>query len=146
MKNFEIWLLPLIEAFVDALNTSDIHSNSLSFVFSKRGWFFQNRKIDSFPKEKIFPFGNTADRCLWYGLIMYFKSSLYKNLWEATTLFFYFLQLFLHRQEISFFSTFQNFFIQHYFEKVFCHKFSFFFIWNHWNQSTPFNTTTTKIY
>ena len=44
------------KTFVDALNTSDIQS----FVSSRRGWFFQNRKIDSFPKEKIFPFGNNC--------------------------------------------------------------------------------------
>ena len=50
MKNFKIWLLPLKEIFLDALNTSDIHSNNLNFVSSNRGSFFQNRKIDSFPK------------------------------------------------------------------------------------------------
>ena len=48
------------KTFADALNTSDIQSNSFNFVFSRRGWFFQNRKIDSFPKEKIFPFGNNC--------------------------------------------------------------------------------------
>ena len=46
--------------FVDALNASDIHSNNFNFVSSKRGWFFWNRKIDSFPKEKSFPFGNNC--------------------------------------------------------------------------------------
>ena len=60
MKNFKIWLLPLKEIFFDALNTSDINSNNLNFVSSKRGWFFQNRKIDSFPKEKIFTFGKNC--------------------------------------------------------------------------------------
>ena len=69
MKNFEVWLLPVKETFVDALNTSDIQSNNLNFVSSKRGWFFWNRKINSFPLEI------TAERGLWYGLIMYFKSS-----------------------------------------------------------------------
>ena len=29
---------------------------------SKRRWFVQNRKIDSFPKEKIFPFGNNCPK------------------------------------------------------------------------------------
>ena len=49
------------KTFVDALNTSDIHSNNFNFVSSKRGWFFfRNRKIDSFTKEKIFPFGNNC--------------------------------------------------------------------------------------
>ena len=48
------------KTFADALNTSDIQSNNFNFVFSRRGWFFQNRKIDSFPKEKIFPFGNNC--------------------------------------------------------------------------------------
>ena len=48
------------KTFADALNTSDIQSNSFNFVFSRRGWFFQNRKIDSFPKEKIFPSGNNC--------------------------------------------------------------------------------------
>ena len=48
------------KTFADALNTSDIQSNSFNFVFSRRGWFFLNRKIDSFPKEKIFPFGNNC--------------------------------------------------------------------------------------
>ena len=60
MKNFKIWLLPLKEIFLDALNTSDIHSNNLNFVSSKRGWFFQIKKIDAFPKEKIFSFGNNC--------------------------------------------------------------------------------------
>ena len=66
MKNFKIWLLPLKETFVDALNTSDIHSNNLNFLSSKRGCFFQNRKIDSFSKEKIFPFGNNC----WKGFVV----------------------------------------------------------------------------
>ena len=48
------------KTFVDALNTSDIHSNNFSFVSSRRKWFFRNRKIDSLPKEKIFPFGNNC--------------------------------------------------------------------------------------
>ena len=39
---------------------SDIHRNNFNFVSSKRGWFFQNRKIDFFPKKKIFPFGNNC--------------------------------------------------------------------------------------
>ena len=43
------------KAFVDALNTSDIHSNNSNFVSSRKGWFFRNRKIDSFPKEKYIP-------------------------------------------------------------------------------------------
>ena len=60
MKNFKKWLLPLKETFVDALNTSEIHSNSLNFVSSKREWFFQNRKIHSSPEEKIFPIGNNC--------------------------------------------------------------------------------------
>ena len=46
--------------FVDGLNASDIHSNNFNFVSSKRGWFFQNRKIDSFPKEEIFLLGNNC--------------------------------------------------------------------------------------
>ena len=53
-------MLPLKETFFDALNTSDIHSNNLNFVSSKRGWFFQIKKIGSFPKEKIFSFGNNC--------------------------------------------------------------------------------------
>ena len=53
-------MLPLKETFFDALNTSDIHSNNLNFVSSKRGWFFQIKKIDAFPKEKIFSFGNNC--------------------------------------------------------------------------------------
>ena len=60
MANFKIWLLPLKETFVDALNSSDIHSNNLNFASSKRGWFFRNMNINSFPKEKIFPFGNNC--------------------------------------------------------------------------------------
>ena len=48
------------KAFVDALNTSDIHSTNFNFVSFRRGWFFRNRKIDFFPKEKIFPFGNNC--------------------------------------------------------------------------------------
>ena len=48
------------KTFADALNTSDIHSYNFNFASSRRGWFFQNRKIDSFPKEKIFPFGNNC--------------------------------------------------------------------------------------
>ena len=46
--------------FADAQNTSDIHSTYFNFVASRRGWFFRNRKIDSFQKEKIFPFGNNC--------------------------------------------------------------------------------------
>ena len=73
MKNFKIWLLPLKETFVDALNTSDIHSNN--FVFpkgdgsSEAGKLILSRKIRSFPSEI------TAEKGLRYGLIMYFKSS-----------------------------------------------------------------------
>ena len=62
MKNFKIWSLSLKKTFVDALNASDIHSNNLNFLPSKWGWFFRNRKIDSFLKEKIFPFGNNCQK------------------------------------------------------------------------------------
>ena len=55
------------KAFVDALNTSDIHSTNFNFVSFRRGWFFRNRKIDFFPKEKIFPFGNN---CAWNKLAL----------------------------------------------------------------------------
>ena len=92
MKNVKIWLLPLRETFVDDLSTSDIHSNNLNFVSSKREWFFQNTKIDSFPKEKIFPFGKNY----WQGFcgtdwLCISNQVLYKNLEEATKLIFYFL-------------------------------------------------------
>ena len=66
MKYFKIWLLPLKETFVDTLNTSDINSNNFNFVSSKRGWFFWNRKINSFSKEKIFPFRNNC----WKGFVV----------------------------------------------------------------------------
>ena len=46
--------------FVNAVNTSHIHNNNLNFVSSKREWFFRSRKFDSFPKEKIFPYGNNC--------------------------------------------------------------------------------------
>ena len=48
------------KTFVDALNTSDIRSTNFNFVSSRREWFFRNRKVDSFPKEKIFPVGNNC--------------------------------------------------------------------------------------
>ena len=66
MKYFKIWLLPLKDTFVDTLNTSDINSNNFNFVSSKRGWFFWNRKINSFSKEKIFPFRNNC----WKGFVV----------------------------------------------------------------------------
>ena len=77
MKNFKIWLLPLKETFVDALNTSDIHSNSLNFVSSKRRWFFQNRKIHPPPKEKIFPFGNNCSKEFLVIFAQLFRTSSY---------------------------------------------------------------------
>ena len=55
-KNFKIWLSSLKETFLDATNTSDMHSDDLNFVSSKRGWFFRNGKMDSFQKGKIFTF------------------------------------------------------------------------------------------
>ena len=67
MKNFKIWLLPLKETFADALNTSDIHSNNLNFVFQK-GMVLPK-------KRRSFRLEITAEGGLWYGLIMYFKSS-----------------------------------------------------------------------
>ena len=66
MKHFKIWLLPLKETFVDTLSTSDINSNNFNFVSSKRGWFFWKRKINSFSKEKIFPFRNNC----WKGFVV----------------------------------------------------------------------------
>ena len=77
MKNFKIWLLPLKETFVDALNTSDIHSSSLNFVSSKRRWFFQNRKIHPPPKEKIFPFGNNCSKEFLVIFAQLFRTSSY---------------------------------------------------------------------
>ena len=52
MKNFKNYLLSLKETLVDALSTSDIHRNNLNLVYSKKEWFFKNRKINSFLKEK----------------------------------------------------------------------------------------------
>ena len=76
MKNFKIWLLPLKETSFDALNTSDIHSNNLNVVSSKRAWFFQNRKIFS-QKRRYCPLEMTAKGGLWYGLILYSQTWLY---------------------------------------------------------------------
>ena len=61
-------LLPLKQTFVDALNTSDIHSNNLNFVFSKilvgdgsseTGKFILSQKRRSFRLEA------TAEMSLW---------------------------------------------------------------------------------
>ena len=46
------------KTFVDALNTSDIHSNNSNCVSSRRGWFFRYMKIwkfDFFRKGRFFP-------------------------------------------------------------------------------------------
>ena len=46
--------------FLGAPNTSDMHRDNLNFVSSEREWFFQNGKMDSFLKGKIFPFGSNC--------------------------------------------------------------------------------------
>ena len=56
VKIFKVWLSSSWESFLDVPNTIDMHSNNLNFVFSKRRWFFWNRKMDSFPKGRSFPF------------------------------------------------------------------------------------------
>ena len=56
VKNFKIWLSLLKETYLNAPNTSDMHSDNLDFVSSERRWFFRNGKMDSFPKGKIFSF------------------------------------------------------------------------------------------
>ena len=78
----------VIETSLNAPNTSDVHSDNLNFVSSKRGWFFRNGKMDSFPEGKrsshshfgsncwiFFPKREdlpllevTAEMGLWYGL------------------------------------------------------------------------------
>ena len=76
MKTFKIGLLSIKEKFLDALNTSDMHSNNLNFVSSRREWFFRSRNIDFFPEREDHSLLEvTAETGLWYGLIMYFKSS-----------------------------------------------------------------------
>ena len=75
MKNFKIWLLSLKETFVDALNTSDIHWKNLNFVSSKTDGSSETGKLIFSQKRRSFPLEITAERGLWYGLIVYFKSS-----------------------------------------------------------------------
>ena len=74
MKNFEIWLLPLKETFVNALKISDIHSNNFNYMSSKRGGSSETGKL-ILSRKRSFPLEIIAERGLWYGQIMYFKSS-----------------------------------------------------------------------
>ena len=59
-EKFQNMIVVSKKTFVDALNTSGIYSSNFNFVSSRRGWLFRNRKIDSFPKEKIFPIRNNC--------------------------------------------------------------------------------------
>ena len=74
MKNFEIWLLPLKETFVNALKISDIHSNTFNYMSSKRGGSSETGKL-ILSRKRSFSLEIIAERGLWYGQIMYFKSS-----------------------------------------------------------------------
>ena len=149
MKNFKIWLLPLKETFVDALNTSDIHSNNFNFVSSKRGWFFWNRKIDSFPKEKIFPFGNNC----WKGFAVWtdyvFQIKFYIKICKKPASWFFisyncFILVFTSSADIIFLIFLELLHLT-LLQKRFLSQIFFFKKQIHWNPSTPFNTTTAKI-
>ena len=92
------------------------------------------RENGFFPERGDLPtFEGTVTTGLWYGLIIYllfeikFRVKICK---KPPSSFFIscncFTLVFTSYQQISFFTTFQNFFIQNYHKKDFCHKFSSF--------------------
>ena len=124
----------LKETFLDALDTSDMHSNNLNFYPPKKGMVLVKRENGFFPERGDLPtLEGTVTTGLWYGLIIYllFEIKFCIKICKKTPSSFFisyncFTLVFTSNQQISFFTTFQNFFIQNYHKKDFCHKFSFF--------------------